>query len=87
VRVRASNRDADFTAFMSQAGPSLLRTAWLLTGDHHDAQELTQAALVNARIRPSPQHTRSATAGLPCRWPRQTVCGGVAEMGRDQVQG
>src|SRR5690242_13319363 len=31
---------------MEQAGPSLLRTAWLLTGDHHRAQELTQASLV-----------------------------------------
>ncbi|WP_330474313.1 SigE family RNA polymerase sigma factor [Terrabacter sp. C0L_2] len=43
---RDAARDADFTAFMEQAGPSLLRTAWLLTGDHHRAQELTQASLV-----------------------------------------
>ncbi|WP_083282932.1 SigE family RNA polymerase sigma factor [Humibacillus sp. DSM 29435] len=50
-------RDAEFAAFMSQAGPALLRTAWLLTGDHHRAQELTQAALVKTyvawpRVRP-----------------------------------
>ena len=31
-------------------GPSLLRTAWLLTGDAHDAQELTQAALVKTYV-------------------------------------
>ena len=43
---RSDARDADFSAFMEQAGPALLRTAWLLTGDHHRAQELTQASLV-----------------------------------------
>ena len=31
-----SERDAAFTAFVHQASPSLLRTAWLLTGDHRD---------------------------------------------------
>lgn len=35
---------------MEQAGPALLRTAWLLTGDHHRAQELTQAALVKTYV-------------------------------------
>lgn len=44
--MKLADRDAEFTAFMAQAGPSLLRTAWLLTGDGHEAQELTQAALV-----------------------------------------
>lgn len=47
---RDARRDADFTAFMEQAGPSLLRTAWLLTGDHHRAQELTQASLVKTYV-------------------------------------
>lgn len=51
-------RDAEFATFMREAGPALLRTAWLLTGDHHRAQELTQAALVKTyvawpRVRPS----------------------------------
>lgn len=54
---RSARRDAEFSTFMSQAGPALLRTAWLLTGDHHRAQELTQAALVKTyvawpRVRP-----------------------------------
>src|SRR5829696_7055389 len=35
---------------MEQAGPALLRTAWLLTGDHHKAQELTQASLVKTYV-------------------------------------
>ena len=47
---RREARDADFTAFMTKAGPALLRTAWLLTGDHHRAQELTQAALVKTYV-------------------------------------
>jgi RNA polymerase sigma-70 factor (sigma-E family) len=50
VSRRGEARDADFTMFMEQAGPALLRTAWLLTGDHHRAQELTQAALVKTYV-------------------------------------
>lgn len=50
VSRRRDARDADFTAFMTQAGPALLRTAWLLTGDHHKAQELTQASLVKTYV-------------------------------------
>ena len=37
--------DAEFTAFMGQVAPSLLRTAWLLTGDADRAQDLAQTAL------------------------------------------
>jgi RNA polymerase sigma-70 factor (sigma-E family) len=52
-----AGRDAAFTAFVEQASPSLLRTAWLLVGDHHAAHELVQAALVKTyvawpRVRP-----------------------------------
>ena len=39
-------RDAAFTAFMTQATPSLLRTAWLLTGSHDAARDLVQGTLV-----------------------------------------
>ncbi|HMM94139.1 SigE family RNA polymerase sigma factor [Phycicoccus sp.] len=50
-------RDEAFTAFVEQASPSLLRTAWLLTGEHHAAHDLVQAALVKTyvawpRVRP-----------------------------------
>lgn len=41
-----ADRDAEFTAFMADAGPGLLRTAWLLVGDAHRAEELVQQALV-----------------------------------------
>jgi DNA-directed RNA polymerase specialized sigma24 family protein len=39
-------RDAEFAAFMAEHADDLLRTAWLLVGDAHRAEELAQAALV-----------------------------------------
>lgn len=33
---------AEFTAFMTASGPALARTAWLLCGDEHQAEELVQ---------------------------------------------
>ena len=38
-------RDAEFAAYMSARQPSLLRTAYLLTGDQHTAEDLVQTAL------------------------------------------
>lgn len=38
-------RDAEFTAFMAEHAGDLRRTAWLLVGDLHRAEELTQEAL------------------------------------------
>ncbi|GIG19914.1 DNA-directed RNA polymerase sigma-70 factor [Cellulomonas chitinilytica] len=43
---RRGARDDEFTAFMSAHADALLRTAWLLCGDAHRAEELTQQALV-----------------------------------------
>ena len=45
-RQAKAGRDAAFTAFMTRATPSLLRTAWLLTGSHDAAHDLVQGALV-----------------------------------------
>ena len=45
-RESKAERDAEFTAFMTDATPSLLRTAWLLTGSADRSQELVQAAFV-----------------------------------------
>jgi RNA polymerase sigma-70 factor (sigma-E family) len=39
------DRDAEFSAYMSARQPSLLRTAYLLTGDRHTAEDLVQTAL------------------------------------------
>ncbi|WP_454858088.1 SigE family RNA polymerase sigma factor [Promicromonospora soli] len=44
VRV-ARSRDDDFVAFVETAGPYLYRTAYLLAGDRHRAEDLVQTAL------------------------------------------
>lgn len=41
---------AGFTAFVTDAGPGLRRTARLLTGDEHRAEELVQQALVKTYL-------------------------------------
>ena len=42
--------DAEFTAFVADAGPRLHRTARLLAGDPHRAEELLQATLVKTYL-------------------------------------
>jgi RNA polymerase sigma-70 factor (sigma-E family) len=41
---RAVTRDEDFSSYMHARQPSLLRTAYLLTGDRHTAEDLVQTA-------------------------------------------
>ncbi|MGH3372197.1 MAG: sigma factor, partial [Nocardioidaceae bacterium] len=38
-------RDAEFEQYMAARQPSLLRTAYLLTGDRHSAEDLVQTSL------------------------------------------
>lgn len=45
-----TQRDAEFTTFVEGATASLIRTAWLLTGDGDAAHELVQAALVKTYV-------------------------------------
>jgi RNA polymerase sigma-70 factor (sigma-E family) len=40
-----SQRDEEFAAYMTARQPSLLRTAYLLTGDRHTAEDLVQTSL------------------------------------------
>ncbi|MFF2620211.1 SigE family RNA polymerase sigma factor [Oerskovia jenensis] len=42
----STDREAEFTAFMTDALPALSRTAWLLCGNQHQAEELVQQALM-----------------------------------------
>lgn len=42
---RARTRDAEFAAYMHARQASLLRTAYLLTGDRHGAEDLVQTSL------------------------------------------
>ncbi|MBO0845463.1 MAG: SigE family RNA polymerase sigma factor [Nocardioides sp.] len=44
VADRRGARDADFAAYLAARQPSLLRTAYLLTGNRHDAEDLVQTA-------------------------------------------
>lgn len=44
-QVSATDRDADFAAYMAARQGSLLRTAYLLSGDPHVAEDLVQTAL------------------------------------------
>jgi RNA polymerase sigma-70 factor (sigma-E family) len=41
---RSTDKDADFAAYLAARQASLLRTAFLLTGNRHDAEDLTQTA-------------------------------------------
>jgi RNA polymerase sigma-70 factor (sigma-E family) len=43
-RTAGDTRDADFAAYLAARQPSLLRTAYLLTGNRHDAEDLVQTA-------------------------------------------
>jgi RNA polymerase sigma-70 factor (sigma-E family) len=45
VKSRADDRDAEFTAYLHARQPSLLRTAYLLTGDKHQAEDILQTSL------------------------------------------
>ncbi|MGH3663721.1 MAG: sigma factor [Micromonosporaceae bacterium] len=40
----------DFRDFVTHSHPRLLRAAYLLTGNQHDAEDLTQTALVKAGL-------------------------------------
>ncbi len=42
---RGQRRDAEFADYMAARQPSLLRTAYLLSGDRHTAEDLVQTAL------------------------------------------
>jgi len=45
------DRRAAFDALVAARSPALLRTAYLLTGDYHRAQDLVQTALSRAYVR------------------------------------
>jgi RNA polymerase sigma-70 factor (sigma-E family) len=56
----ARTRDAEFTAFVRECGPYLHRTAYLLCGDPHRAEELVQSTFERvyrtwAKVRPGTQ--------------------------------
>jgi RNA polymerase sigma-70 factor (sigma-E family) len=69
------NGYVDFEAFVVARRDALLRTAYLLTGNHHDAEDLVQSALVKvvpmwARIqdRPEPYVRKVLVRESVSRW-------------------
>ncbi|MFD7309644.1 SigE family RNA polymerase sigma factor [Promicromonospora sp. NPDC059942] len=46
----ARDKEAEFASFMSRSAPALARTAWLLCGDPHQAEELVQQALMKTYL-------------------------------------
>ena len=69
---------ADFEEFVRARRSALLRTAYLLTGDHADAEDLLQRALVKAvphwsrlRDQPEPYVRRILTRESISRWRRR----------------
>ncbi|KRF18942.1 RNA polymerase subunit sigma-70 [Nocardioides sp. Soil797] len=47
---RGSAKDAEFSNWMTARQPALLRTAYLLTGDHHGAEDLVQNTLAKVYL-------------------------------------
>ena len=43
-------RDEEFTAFVSAAGSRLRRTAFLMTGNWHEAEDISQSALARVYV-------------------------------------
>ena len=70
----------DFEEFVAARSAALLRTAYLLTGNHHDAEDLVQTALIKAV--PAWAGSRG-TQGLTCvaSWSARTSRAGAADAG------
>ena len=69
MRSQMNTRDDDFTAFVIAHERQLLRTAYLLTGDHGYAEDLVQTALVKAH-----RHwPRVSAADSPLAYVRRVV--------------
>ncbi|MFD2027216.1 SigE family RNA polymerase sigma factor [Promicromonospora aerolata] len=48
--VVVADTEAEFAGFMARSAPALARTAWLLCGDTHQAEELVQQALMKTYL-------------------------------------
>lgn len=62
-----SVKDAEFSAWMAARQPSLLRTAYLLTGDHHGAEDLVQTTLAKVYLSWEKVQKREAVDGYARR--------------------
>lgn len=77
-RARAPwSRDEEFSIFMAEAEPLLARTAWLLCGDRHRAEELVQQTLVKTYVA-----WPRARAGDPLAYARRTLANARVDLWR-----
>ena len=53
-------RDAEFTEYLAVRQPALLRTAYLLTGDRHQAEDVLQTSLAKLYLAWDKVHDRNA---------------------------
>jgi RNA polymerase sigma-70 factor (sigma-E family) len=66
ARVKAQaqhEKDAEFEAYMAARQPSLLRTAYLISGDRHAAEDLVQTALAKLYLSWEKVHDRQMVDG------------------------
>lgn len=86
-----SGPETDFEEFVTARSAALLRTAYLLTGNHQDAEDLVQTALIKAvprwgRVREHEPYVRrilvheSVSRWRRRRW-RETITGSLPELG------
>lgn len=59
-RSRESARDREFTEYLAARQPGLLRTAYLLTGDRHQAEDVLQTSLAKLYLAWDKVHDRGA---------------------------
>ncbi len=64
---RTETLDAEFSAWMTARQPALLRTAYLLTGDHHSAEDLVQTTLAKVYLSWAKVERREAIDGYARR--------------------
>jgi RNA polymerase sigma-70 factor (sigma-E family) len=64
---RSESRDADFSAYMAARQPALLRTAYLLTGERHGAEDLVQQTLAKLYVAWDKVHTQDSIDGYARR--------------------
>jgi RNA polymerase sigma-70 factor (sigma-E family) len=57
---REAQRDAEFTGYLAARQPALLRTAYLLTGDRHQAEDVLQTSLAKLYLAWDKVHDRGA---------------------------
>ncbi len=58
IGMAVQDKDAEFAAYMAARQPALLRTAYLLTGDQHTAEDLVQTALAKLYLSWDKVHRR-----------------------------